>query len=160
MKFKLFCTVMIISASLSSCLSSSHNETSSGVIHSSSNDKILIINDTNYVEAEALKMLESFYHDYILLVANSINKDEVLSFRKKHCSTSFLIKIRNKNLDYDPFIKAQDANEEWLSSLKVSKTEKNLYQVQYLDGYSNELVIIILKVKFSGGNYRIVDILE
>jgi hypothetical protein len=65
-----------------------------------------------------------------------------------------LNKLKEDELDYDPFLKAQDSNTEWLKTLSIKKDlkESNHYQILYLDTYNNsqiKITVIVVKEKES-----------
>lgn len=112
---------------------------------------------------EQISMLKEFYKGYITENAKMpIDFAKVNLMKKKYCTANLLSKIEKEELDYDPFLNAQDSNTEWLKTLSVKKDTNgsNLYQVSYKDTYSGKLVVIKLIVIKEKGSYKIDAILR
>lgn len=109
-----------------------------------------------------IKFLRGFYMEYIHITADIVGNEYVYridSLKKISCDGSLIDKIENLDIDYDPFLKAQDANNEMINSLHVCRTpKKGAYQVSYLDGYSNKRTTIDVKIKFINKEPMICDI--
>jgi hypothetical protein len=97
-------------------------------------------------------MLKEFYTTYISEIGKKrgnnerINWEKINAIPKEYCTVRLLKEIENdKELDYDPFINAQDAD---LKSLKTLSIKKNIevpngYVVTYGDSFGKEEVSII-----------------
>jgi len=116
-------------------------------------------------ESAIPKMLITFYSTYIKAFSEmEPNKSETVcdSIRNLYCSKNLLAEIKIHELDYDPFLNAQDADIEWLKTLKITKDPKRnwLYTVSYLDNYSKETVYIKLKIVKLKESFKIDAILR
>ncbi len=130
---------------------------------------LLFINNYSCIQAQSngtdeqiLKMLNNFYTDYITQMAKDGSPDmtKIDSIQRKYCTTSLLNKISKglseEELDFDPFLKAQDSNLECLKTLSISKdSSNNLYKVSYLDSYSKAKITIRLIVIKEKENFKI-----
>jgi len=107
-------------------------------------------------DEEIKNMIKSFYTGYITEnVKMPPNGSKIFSLKKQYCTTYLLDKINNQELDYDPFLKAQDANLEWLKTLIVKKdsSKKDFYAVSYTD--NNKQIIIKLNVIKQNDSFKI-----
>lgn len=107
-------------------------------------------------DEQVLSVLKSFYTSYIAEnVKMPPNGPKIISIKEKYCTTSLLDKINSQELDYDPFLKAQDCNAEWLNTLtiKADSTKKGLYNVSYID--NNTQVTVKLVVVRDKESYKI-----
>lgn len=87
--------------------------------------------------------------------------EKINSIKKKYCTANLLRKIEKDELDYDPFLNAQDSNIEWIKTLSVKKDtkENNLYYVSYKDTYNGTQIVIKLIVLKEKESYKIDAIL-
>ncbi|HVV55801.1 MAG TPA: hypothetical protein VHC47_10770 [Mucilaginibacter sp.] len=128
----------------------------------------IAFNFNNYAQAQnsssdrkAISMLNFFYTSYITEVSNGnprTFKRNIDSIQKKYCTTTLLAKIKKKELDTDPFLKAQDSNIEFLKTLVIKKDFKkpNTYIVSY--GDNNDKTTIHLVVKEQKEVFKIFDL--
>ena len=118
----------------------------------------VINRDTDSVKIE---FLMSFYKQYILLMANYIEIEPLEKLRETSCYKYLLTKIDLADIDYDPFLNAQDAIEESIKSLEVTKcgNEKDIFCVSYQWDSLSEKTIIKLQVSIIDGTPKIVDII-
>ena len=103
----------------------------------------------NTSDEQILGMLKSFYSSYITENAKMpLNIAKIKSIEEKYCTINLLSKLENQELDYDPFLKAQDSNIDWLKTLTIKRdsTKQDLYNVSYIEIYSNTKVTIKLIV--------------
>ncbi|MBO7464570.1 MAG: hypothetical protein J6T56_01805 [Bacteroidales bacterium] len=109
--------------------------------------------------------IRSFYSEYIYETCTedgSIpNMENVGKIEEKYCSKELLTKING--LDYDPFLKAQDCDVEWLNNLdiKADTKDENWFTVSYsyTDYLNNKQNISIrLKIVPTDNHYQIIDI--
>jgi len=116
-------------------------------------------------DEQSIKMLQQFYKSYITLFLAEISDANTASTRaieEKYCSAELLQEIdrqtETQDLDHDPFLNAQDAIPEMLTTLSIvkDKTKPHMYQVSY--EYNKEKTTMILKVEKEGGFYKITDI--
>lgn len=110
------------------------------------------------------KMLKEFYSAYIKEFANeniAESERKLDSIEIKFCTKSLLDSISNEfehnELDYNPFVKAQDVSLDWIETLTVSKLSgsENKFNVQYLDKYSGKAINIYLTVVEENGSFKI-----
>lgn len=108
-------------------------------------------------DSTALVFIRMFYKEYLLEFEN----DFVDSVRRKYCTPELIKKIVNKELDYDPFLNAQDFDDSLLRTLdaKKSNTPQGYYIVSYVDGYSKKKVYIVISLAEHEGEYRISDVI-
>jgi hypothetical protein len=136
---------------------------------------IILIPITNYCcgqaknnssDKQVIVMLKGFYTSYIN-VFSTISPAQIQklnSIKAKYCTASLLAKIENQlksgELDYDPFLKAQDVDTGWLKTLSFEKDSKkaDFYIVSYVDNSSNTKVAIHLTVVKQGENYKIASV--
>jgi len=107
-------------------------------------------------DEEIMSMIKSFYTGYITEnVKMPPNGSKIFSLKKKYCTTYLINKINNQELDFDPFLKAQDSNIEWLKTLTVKKnvSKKGFYIVSYTD--NNKQIIIKLNVIKQNESFKI-----
>ena len=112
-------------------------------------DKTESIDDTQ----EHIQFLEDFYVEY--LSGPDVPKHEKeMSILRKYCTAELVDKIiemwRNRKLDYDPFVFAQDVPSIILNHIKIEKPreEKNVYMMSYPHDFHVEVELkkITLKV--------------
>ncbi len=92
-------------------------------------------------EGQIIKDLKSFYTLYITENAKNQPNEKLLStIKHKYCSEKLLQKLSLEELDYDPFLNAQDCDIEWLKTLSVIKESKskNKYVVSFVDNFSKK----------------------
>jgi hypothetical protein len=103
-------------------------------------------------DEEVFAMLRSFYAKYIrTLNKYPTNEKKLLPLLKANCDAGLLARLENKKwngkLDYDPFLKAQDVELEWLKTLTVSKVPKkeDLYAVSFSETPDRIVVHLVVK---------------
>ena len=127
--------------------------------------KIHISADSLTVLDEKIKFIKSFYFEYITETCTEDgslpNMKNVERIEEKYCSKELLEKI--KGLDYDPFLKAQDCDVEWLNILdiKADKEDDTWFIVSY--SYVDYLgvkqnICIKLKIIQTDNYYLIIDL--
>lgn len=105
---------------------------------------------TDSIEFSGETVIKTFYTEYMTEVASSTIVDEENSIKKKYCTKDLLDKIKKQfsegDLDYDPFLNAQDANVENIPSLTVLRDSQitDKYIVSYIDNYSKQRITINL----------------
>jgi hypothetical protein len=106
-------------------------------------------------------MLRTFYTNYITEISETSDVKKEISYLDSlthiYCTSSLLEKIKNEELDYDPFINAQDADIECLRTLTINKDAEvsNLYVVSYLETYSFQQINIKLLIVKQKNCYKI-----
>ena len=127
------------------------------------------MNINNYRNAQAqndssssqiIAMLNTFYEKYIAMIAKEPPKlyaDKMDSILKKRCTKNLLRFIKYFKYDYDPIIKAQDADIECLKTLTIKKeiNESNKYIVSYFDNYTKTEITINLIIVKEKESYKI-----
>lgn len=113
---------------------------------------------SDYSESEAIKVIKEFYKLYLNeLEEFPPNISKMDSIKNIYCTSNFLLDNKRNDLDYDPFLNAQDSNVDWLKTLRVEKYSESekTFKISYYDSYSNEDVTIILGVLHENGQYKI-----
>ena len=108
----------------------------------------------------AIETLNRFYTQYITEISKTpedMNQTNLI--KQKYCTPQLLKKI--SELDYDPFINAQDLPEDLLKTLTIKKETgvDNKYTVSYLDTYSQKQITIHLKTIRDKDSCKIAEIL-
>lgn len=115
-----------------------------------------------FSELKAKETLEIFYSKYIEEASKwPPNKDKLDEIIKEFCTEDLI--NDNKNLDYDPFIKTQDIDSNWINSLKVIKDtfRCKTFKVSFYDKSSDTYISIKLSLVLDlNKNYRINNILD
>lgn len=101
--------------------------------------------------------IRTFYKEYLL----GFDKDFADSVRRKYCTPELIEKLANKELDYDPFLNAQDFDDDLLKTLDIKKsnTPQGYYIASYVDGYSKKKVYIVMSLAGHDGEYKISDVI-
>lgn len=117
---------------------------------------IMLLSGSTYLQAQdnsfdkqALTMLREFYTSYITEIskAGPPNEKKLNALKRKFCTTSLLKKIEKEEMDFDPFLKAQDSDASILKTLAFKKEpQKNSYVASYVDNNSGNSIAIHLKV--------------
>lgn len=68
--------------------------------------------------------------------------------------------FENEELDYDPFINAQDADESMRDSVLVKPVENsnNQYEVSFKSDYSDDMITVLVTVGVIDGKAKIVKL--
>lgn len=114
-------------------------------------------------EDAARVALQEFYHSYITEGAKSGSNASVLdAIQEKYVTKDLLSELQHAfsegELDYDPFINAQDFSLDWLATLKITKDEAlpDAYHVSYANAYEKDgKTHIKLSVVNEAGQYKI-----
>lgn len=110
------------------------------------------------------KMLMAFYSSYLKEFVNENfqeSEEKLDSIKAKYCTKSLLDSISNEfennELDYDPFIKAQDVSSDMIATLTVNKVanSENKFNVQYFEKYSGHKTNIVVTVIDENGSFKI-----
>ncbi|GAB1858707.1 hypothetical protein MHTCC0001_35470 [Flavobacteriaceae bacterium MHTCC 0001] len=82
--------------------------------------------------------IKSFYKDYISEIEGlEVDTSKIQSILDKYCSSKLIKAIKSaKELDYDPFIDAQDVPPKFLKSIEIDKVDgkENRFVASYLFG--------------------------
>lgn len=107
----------------------------------------------------SMEMLKEFYTEYIKeMLKTSSSEKKLHSIRKQYCTIGLLNKIKSAELDYDPFLNAQDVDEDWLKTLSVSKDpqrKKDGYIISLVDNDTKTKTTVKLIVIKEKERYKI-----
>ena len=107
----------------------------------------------------ATEMLKEFYTRYITEISKtSPSAKKLHSIRKQYCTAGLLSRMKELELDYDPFINAQDTDDSWIKTLSVKRHPekgKGLYIVSFSDTESKTTITVTLSVVKEGDDYKI-----
>lgn len=117
-------------------------------------------------DVQALAMLKNFYTTYMTEVAIGkppASEKKIDAIQKKYCTPALISKIKrlqqSGDLDWDPFIKAQDSNIESVKTLVVKKgATSNSYVVSYTDIYSHSTISINVILTKLNGSFKIASV--
>ncbi|MBC7449864.1 MAG: DUF3828 domain-containing protein [Cytophagales bacterium] len=89
---------------------------------------------------EQTKMLQQFYERYIFECVNMTAKKDETAL-KTFCMDNLISKLTKEQLDYDPFLNAQDCDIEWLKTLSIIQENRhsNVYFVSYTYTYDDKI---------------------
>ncbi len=114
-------------------------------------------------DGQIIKDLTNFYTLYITESSkNQPNERQLNLIKHKYCSDKLLRKLSLEELDYDPFLNAQDCDIEWLKTLTITKDNKskNKYIVGFIDNFSNKKNTIKLIISIISNKPKIIAIIE
>lgn len=116
--------------------------------------------EKEFNDESGIEMLTHFYTEYIPLIENSLVIADMTKMQKANCSEAFYKEYKNWEIDYDPFINAQDASSEWLNSLSIQRLNDRdkTYLVAYISSYDQKTIEITLTLDVIDGKYKIVGI--
>lgn len=107
----------------------------------------------------ATEMLKEFYTKYITEISKtSPSAKKLQSIKKQYCTAGLLSRMKELELDYDPFINAQDTDDSWIKTLSVKKDPKKgkgLYTVSFSDTESKTTITVRLSIVKDGDDYKI-----
>jgi len=105
-------------------------------------------------------MLKNFYSEYITECRKNTPENNIDLVLKKYVTNKLLKKIERLDLDYDPFINAQDCDENFFKNFKIKKDLKqtNTFIISYIVTYTKKTISITLIVVELKGKYKIDDI--
>jgi hypothetical protein len=122
-------------------------------------------NQENTSDIQASNMVKNFYSGYLKAFNSSLDTHimvkELDFLKKKYCTKDLIVKIdkqlKNDEIDYDPFIKAQDANIGDEKTLTIKKDEKktNVFIVSYVSAYDHFKKVINTHVVKKIDGYKI-----
>lgn len=119
---------------------------------------ILLFTKAANAQTDSAKLfLVNFYKLYIPTYNQTHGED--VKLQKKY-STAKLIAALPKlqeEMNCDPYVNAQDADQDWLRTLKVEKDAKtaNLYNVSFFDNYEKKRFYVKVFVTKEKGQYKI-----
>lgn len=116
-------------------------------------------NDSLNSDEKRIAFIKAFYTEYIKAMENikTRNSDTV---KLKYCTPELLQRLSKSKLDFDPFINAQDFDDNLLKTLnvKVDTTQENRYIMSYVDTFTDSKVFVVLELKKLENDYKINDI--
>jgi hypothetical protein len=112
------------------------------------NDTALKQVNSDSENKQALRMLKDFYYSYVGSIVNdtTIIRGKLDSIKEQNCTKRLLNKIsKQEDLEVDPFLQAQDANRETLTTLTFRRDLKlpNTYIVSYTDNIFGHMNIYL-----------------
>lgn len=75
--------------------------------------------------------LLNFYNKYIPLCSHTGTADKIEEQRNKICTAKCRKWLENEELDFDPFLNAQDCDPAWSKSLKIYPKTNGVFEVIY-----------------------------
>jgi hypothetical protein len=114
--------------------------------------------ESSGIDSTEIVVLKTFYSLYIEENAkNQIDEKAVSSLKRKYVTPELLKKIDNAELDYDPFLMAQDCDERWINTLTIIPKNVHEYTLCYSFSKGKQNCITLQLVKNENG-YQITDI--
>lgn len=165
MKKKYLALMVVFLCTLSQCSSNSSDEASDEKSIENeddlSEDPSLGVDDsqdaTPLVTDEApSEFIKVFYAEYLSALATGSTESVI----DAHCTPELASRLANSDLDYDPFLNAQDFDENVLKTLEVTQSERQeFFVVSYMDSYSNSKVYVAMRLVAAKGGHRISDVI-
>lgn len=120
---------------------------------------VLLFAKVAHAQTDSAKlMLSNFYKAYI----PTFEMDGIAASEKiqKQYSTAKLIASLpriQEEMDCDPYVNAQDADQDWLKTIRIEKDAKtpNLYNVSFFDNFEKKRRFVRLFVTKEGNKYKI-----
>lgn len=120
---------------------------------------VLLFAKVAHAQTDSAKlMLSNFYKAYI----PTFEMDGIAASEKiqKQYSTAKLIASLpriQEEMDCDPYVNAQDADQDWLITIRIEKDAKtpNLYNVSFFDNFEKKRRFVRLFVTKEGNKYKI-----
>lgn len=122
-----------------------------------------IITEKNSSDKQIVEMLKKFYNEYLTEIDKMpLNQKKINLVKQKFCTSKLLKKIDLLELDYDPFVNAQDFDSEVLKTIKFTKDSKslNIYKACYIYSFNKKNICIKLRIIKTNNNFKIDDILD
>ena len=107
---------------------------------------------------EGVEYVEMFYQEYIsALLEMPMDLKKIETIENNYLSNKLLTQLRNKQLDYDPFLNAQDFEEDIFEKMKFENHPEstNMVKVSYEDEYTGKIVTLQLELIEDNGSYKI-----
>lgn len=122
---------------------------------------ILLFAKTAQAQTDSAKMmLLNFYKAYIPTFEMTGIK-QALKVQKQYSTAKLIAWIdkqtEKEELNYDPYVNAQDADQDWLKTIRIEKDAKtlNLYNVSFFDNFEKKRRFVRLFVTKEGNKYKI-----
>lgn len=89
-----------------------------------------------------------------------VNLEKIDSIKNLYCSPKLLDSLQQQEPDYDPFINAQDLDDDLNKKLSIAKDTpaESIYITSYMDNYHHRKIKIKLWVKEIAGHYKITNL--
>lgn len=129
----------------------------SNIIYSQAKPK-----ENNTSNEEIVQMLKSFYKEYVNENDKMpVNDEKVELIKKKYCTSKLLKKMGLIELDFDPFIDAQDFESTLLKTIEISKDKKinNIFKACYFTTFNNKTVCVKFRIAKVNNTFKIDDII-
>lgn len=118
--------------------------------------------EDNSSDKEIVKMLKTFYREYVSESDKMhVNDQKIELIKKKYCTSKLLKKMGLIEFDADPFVDAQDFEPTLLKTIKFTKDKKssNIYKTCYFTAFNNKTVCVTLRIAKVNDIYKIDDII-
>ncbi len=119
---------------------------------------MLTAKEQSSTSEKEVQFITDFYSTYIKICDESLSfMEERTVLKSKYCTVKLLAELEEKNLDYDPFLNAQDCSKEWIKSINVTaiSDEEYNYEVSYNSGYNNKIISIKIGVIMQNDELKI-----
>ncbi len=152
----------------SSCTNSVEKKETSDIDNSqrkvekdSVSSKKLELNTKNNQTESKIEFIEGFYKAYIAELSE-MDLDRIDSLKRKFLTVELRKKLKEQDLHYDPFLNAQDFDDDILEKLAYNEhpEKKDVVKVSYIDDYTSSTVTILLEVVEIANGYRISSVLD
>lgn len=112
------------------------------------------------------EMLYQFYHQYITEGDSSPTRRSIGvqdSLLRANCTVELMDKldadIKSGRLDWDPFVRAQDFDVNWLKTLQVKQEgATGWFVVSFLEDFTQRWTHVRLKVAYTNRRFRISEV--
>jgi hypothetical protein len=123
--------------------------------------KKLELNTKNNQTESKIEFIEGFYKAYIAELSE-MDLDRIDSLKRKFLTVELRKKLKEQDLHYDPFLNAQDFDDDILEKLAYNEhpEKKDVVKVSYIDDYTSSTVTILLEVVEIANGYRISSVLD
>lgn len=174
MNMKTLLILLLLGFGLGSCANAQKQEDKS-----QTNDSTLLVENVgigerksdNAVSPEqqdpAFSAVQQFYEKYITEISkDATDNKKIEAIRKQYVNQRFLDKLQNMyqdmELDYDPFLAAQDCDKSVLDSLRIEQdtVRTGIYNVYLWNNFNKKYDKVTLLMKQDGQAYKIDDVLS
>jgi hypothetical protein len=121
----------------------------------------IVLVASSFKSDTAEQTLKEFYTQYITAFSEL---SDLANIKEKFLTEELRKRLDIAELDYDPFLNAQDFNKEWLKNLEIKSVAKtkNVYQIcyHYTDFMGEQTTCIKLSLVKIKGKYLINNIIN
>lgn len=99
------------------------------------------------IKDKDIQFLKDFYEEYLSACSEQPNNYSTLeNIKKKYLSEDLYNKLNIAELDYDPFLDAQDCDESWIKTIEIKAvlSKEGTYQLFYNDGSKKKDITLSL----------------